>query len=459
MTGRILIKGGTIITMDPEIADLRQGDLLIESGRIVAVGPSIEADDCKRIDAEGMVVIPGLVDAHRHLWYTGVRAWGMDSVFADMVSGLWPKLARHYSPEDLYVCNKVGILEALDNGITTVFDWCHLINTPEHARSALKAHLALPHRAVFALGGSMQRKLAEFDGVVENDDSWDLAREFRQGPLADHDRITLALAIQGPETSSLEITRADIAAARSLDVPISMHIDVLAGRPSKRGVAALHAGGELASDMQFVHCCATDDDEFAMIAEAGGRVAVSPMCEIALGFGEPPIARMLNAGLRPGFGVDAVCAASGDQFDEARTGLLSQRMIATRQRNLSGEVVDEFSQLDYSTRQALAAITSDAAHACWLENEIGSLTPGKAADVVLLRSHALNLSPLSDVVKTLVGNAHGADVDTVLVAGKVVKRGGELLDVDRAAVTAELEAMRDRVFALECAEDIQPPLS
>jgi 5-methylthioadenosine/S-adenosylhomocysteine deaminase len=456
VAARKLLQGGTVISMDAAMGDFRRGDVLIEDGRIAAVGPSIEASECEVIDATGLIVLPGLVDSHRHLWYSGVRAWGMDSVFADMVAGLWPKLASHYTAADLYACNRAGIVEALDQGITTVFDWCHLINSPDHAREALRAHLELPNRAVFAVGGSMSKKLAEFEGEIETEDSWGPAREIREGPLASHELLTMALAVQGPETTPMEVTQADVEVARRLEIPISMHIDVLAGAESKRGIAAMRENGLLGGDMQFVHCCGTSDEELEMIAAVDGRVAVTPMAEIALGFGEPPIVRMRERGLKPSVGADAVCAASGDQFDEARTGLYSQRMAAAQRRVASGRPVDDFSQLGFTAREALETITINAAQACWLEDEIGSLTPGKAADLIALRTGDLNLAPTSDVVKTVVGNAHGGNVDLVIVAGEVVKRDGALTSIDRGAVAAELAAMRDRVYGIENPEGIVP---
>jgi cytosine/adenosine deaminase-related metal-dependent hydrolase len=459
MAARKLLRGGTVISMDAAVGDFRRGDVLIEDGRIAAVAAEVEVEvgDCEVIDTTGMIVMPGLIDPHRHFWYSGVRAWGMDSVFADMIAGLWPKLASHYTAADLYVCNRAGIVEALDQGITTVFDWCHLINSADHAREGLRAHLELPNRAVFAVGGSMSKKLAEFEGEVETEDSWAPAREIREGPLAATDLVTMALAVQGPETTPMDVTRTDVEVARRLEIPISMHIDVLAGARPSRGIAAMHEKGLLAGDMQFVHCCGTGDAEFAMVAAADGRVAVTPMAEIALGFGEPPIVRMREAGLKPSVGADAVCAASGDQFDEARLGLHSQRLAAIQKRVAGGDAVDHFSQLDFTTREALEMITINAAHACWLEDEIGSLTPGKAADVIALRAGDLNLAPTSDVVRTLVGNAHGGNVDTVIVAGEIVKRDGALVSIDTAAIAAELAATRDRIHAIENPEGIAPP--
>jgi 5-methylthioadenosine/S-adenosylhomocysteine deaminase len=455
MPERTLIKGGTIISMDGEVGDLRRGDVLIEDEVIAAVGASLEVADCRTIDAEGMVVLPGLVDSHRHLWYTGVRGWGMDSVMDELINGLWPKLAAHYSPEDLYACNRAAIAEALDQGITTVFDWCHLINSAAHADEALRAHLELPGRAVFAVGGSMTRKLAEFAGETEHEDSWAPARTIREGPLASHPRLSMALAVQGLETTTMEITAADIAVARELEIPISMHIDIQSGKPPGHAIARLREAGLLDADMQFVHCCTTPDEEFRMLAEAGGRVAVSPMAEVSIGYGTPPLARMREAGLKPSVGADAVCVASGDQFDEARTGLFAQRIVGMQRRTRDG-VVDDLGQLGMTTREALETITINAAQSCWLEDRVGSLTPGKLADVILLRGTDLNLAPLSNVVGTVVGCAHGGNVDTVLVGGRVVKSGGALVGIDRDEIVAELAAARDRIFAFEDPEGIIP---
>jgi cytosine/adenosine deaminase-related metal-dependent hydrolase len=433
--------------MDTSLGDLRRGDVLVVDGEIAEVAPMVEVADCDVIDAAGMVVMPGLVESHRHLWYPPIRGSAMDHVLGHMVDVLWPGVAAHYTPDDLYVCTKAGIAEALDNGITTVFDWCHVLNSPDHAAEAVRAHMELPMRAVFAYGASMRRKLDEFEGHVKHADSWAPARRLRENELASHPRLSMALALQGPEATTLEMTEPDVALARELNVPMSMHVGIPEGPPGRRGVATLAQAGLLGPDMQFVHCCATSDDEFRLIADAGAVVTTCPMAELGLSMGTPPIGRMRAAGLPLALGADAVCTASGDLFDEARTGLFYERARRAQARYAQGLAADDASQLGLSAREALEAITINAARACWLDDRVGSLTPGKAADIILLCATDLNLLPLSDAVGTIVCCAHGANVDSVIVGGRIVKRAGVLVDIDIARIEAEVVACRDRLYA------------
>lgn len=176
-----------------------------------------------------------------------------------------------------------------------------------------------------------------------------------------------------------------------------------------------------------------------------------------MGMGAPPTARMRSNGVPVAVGADSVASASGDQFDEARTGLFAERMAAAEGVLQGGAPVGDIGQLGMTAREALESITINAARACWLEDRVGSLTPGKAADVILLDASHLNLAPLSDAIGAVVGSAHGADVDTVLVGGEVVKRDGRLvIDVDRQAVAADLRACRDRLYAFEYSEGLVP---
>ena len=445
---RLLIGGGAILSMDSSIGDHARGDVLIEDGRIAAVAPHIEMEDCDRIDATDMVVMPGLVDAHRHLWYSAIRGVGMDATIQDMVVTYWPQLAAHYSADDLYIATRAGAVDALAHGVTTVLDWCHVINSPDHGPAAVSALRELPFRAVYAYGPSMSRKLGEYEGHVEHGDSWSPARRLRSGTLSSDDaRVTMAMALQGPEFTTLDVTRSDIAVARELEVPMTMHCGIPAGTPPRRAIAALSDAHLLDADMQFVHCCTTGDDEFRRLADVGGRAVACPMAELGMGMGEPPIGRMRSAGLRVAVGCDAVCTASGDLFDEARTALFSERGRHTRERVAAGHETTEAAQLGMTSREALEAITIGGAHACWLGERVGSLTAGKEADVILVRTSDLNLSPIADLVGMIVSSAHASNIDTVIVGGEVVRRGGAFVNVDVRRVQAELLSCRDRLHA------------
>jgi cytosine/adenosine deaminase-related metal-dependent hydrolase len=453
VTDRLLIRGGTIVSLDATLGTLRGGDLLIEDGTIVAVAPRLQAD-AETIEAAGAIVMPGLIDAHRHLWYEIVRGMAMDSSLPALHSTIWATLAVHFTPKDVYLATRAAIVEALDNGITTVLDWCHVINTPEHGAAAVRAHRELPIRTVFAYGTSMRRKLGELEDAPADAAA---VAELDRGALERiagraGKRMTFALALQGPESASMGTTRTEIAIARELGLPMSMHAGIQDGGPPRRAVARLAGAGLLAGDMQFVHCCTSGAGELRQIADAGARIVVCPMAEMALGIGLPPTARARDCGLRPAFGADAVCSASGDLFDEARLALLSERSLRTagaagRPRSAGDGPVP-------STREALDGITIDAARACWLEDRVGSLGIGKRADIVLLRELGVDLGPAADLHAAIVGSARGSNVDTVIVDGEIVKRGGTLVGIDRERIGTALAAARKRLLAKAAAPPV-----
>jgi len=451
--GRLLVKGGTVLSMDPDIGSLRQGDVLVEDGRIVVVAPAVEVEDCEVVDADGMVVMPSLVDAHRHLWYAGIRGGSMDAVLPDIVAAQWGKLGPAFTPGDVYAFTRAGIADCLDHGITTVFDWCHVINTPEHAEAAVEAHKNMPMRAVFGYGGSMDQKVREMEGAEVTND-WShaatlLRREFTE------QRLTMALALPGLDYASLETTTADVAEARHLGVPMSFHLGVPQGGPPKHSLRRMAEAGLLGPDMSFSHCCAVTDEEFEIAAAAGAKLMSCPVVDAATGMGAAPSGRMRRHGLRPCFAADSVVATSGDLFEEARVGLLLDRYEDSLATYAAGGAVETMTGR-LTAREALDAVTTVAAGCCWLDAEVGSLSPGKQADLVLLRATDLNLWPLSNLESALVAGAHGGNVDTVLVAGRVVKRDGALVDVDTDGIRRELVQARDRLYAAAGFNDIVP---
>jgi cytosine/adenosine deaminase-related metal-dependent hydrolase len=223
-----------------------------------------------------------------------------------------------------------------------------------------------------------------------------------------------------------------------------MHVG--GSQPPPEGVRRLSEAGLLGPDMNFAHCCSTTDEELRMMVAAGATATASPTAEMVLGSGTPSSGRMREAGLRLALGADAVAVASGDLFEEARMGLAAERLLRAKEVFAGGANVERVEQMGLSTREALAAVTSGGAHACWLGEEVGSLTPGKRADVILLRTGDLNLFPAGDVAATVVGCATGSNVDTVVLDGRIVKRDGALVGVDVAGIRAAAEAARERVY-------------
>jgi 5-methylthioadenosine/S-adenosylhomocysteine deaminase len=430
------------------VGTLRQGDLLVEDGVIAAVTPRIDAD-AEVIDGAGRVVMPGLVDSHRHLWYETLRGIAMDAVLRDLRVDIWPNLAVSYTPEDVYVATRAAIAEALSNGVTTVLDWCHIINTPEHGEEAIRAHVELPIRSVFGYGASMTRKLDEFEGRFgERAARGEIEKlaSGRGGAL-----MSFALALQGPESTSMQISEQEIGVVREFGFPMTMHVGVQDGTPPRRSVGRLAEAGLLGNDMQFVHCCSTSDEELRQMADAGATIAICPMAEMALAIGVPPTGRAREAGLKPAFGSDAVCSASGDLFDEARLALLGERCLRAQTFFHTNSEVVASEDLGLTTLDVIEAITINGANACWLGSRIGSLTVGKRADIVVLGKLDLSVTSLQDIQAAVVASAHGSNVETVIVDGEIVKRGGALVGIDRGAIGAALARSRERIFATRSA--------
>jgi 5-methylthioadenosine/S-adenosylhomocysteine deaminase len=461
MAKRLLIKGGSVISVDPSIGELRVGDVLIEDDTIVEVAPAIAADDCEILDATGMVVMPGLVDSHRHFWQTGTRADSIDHVFWDLVASQWPKIAAHYSPEDVYATVLAGAADALSAGVTTVLDWCHVVNTPAHAEENVRALREIGIRSRFLYGASMARKLHEFEGEVENEDSWAHARELykREFEGKEDGLLTYGLAIQGPDVTTMEITEVDCAAARAIGVPIAVHVGAPEGPEPMLSIKRMAEAGLLGPDINFAHCCNSTDEELRLLAEAGGTATACPTLDMAFGMGTPVTGRLRDAGLRPAVGVDSVIASSGDMFEELRLGMLYERLRRAQAVFATGTDVKNVGELAFTTREALESGTINGAHAMWLGDQTGSLTPGKKADVILLRATDLNLAPLSDMVGAVVCGANSGNVDTVLVNGKIVKRGGKMIGIDVERVHRLLVEARDRMYAYDDYSGMRPPVA
>lgn len=451
---RTLISGGSLLTLDPSVGDLRVGDVLVEDGRIAAIAPRLEVEDAELIDATDRIVMPGLIDAHRHLWYAGLRGTSVDETWDELVAAVWGKLGPAFTPQDVYAFTRHGIAEALDNGITCVFDWCHVINTPEHAEAGVQAHLDLGMRAVFGYGASMTQKLDEFAGEFQGA-SWGHAEQLHGRYFSSPGRLTMALALQGPEFTTVDVTVRDVTAAREIGVPMAFHVGIPMGPPPRKAVAALAQAGLLADDMSFAHCCNTTAEEFDILAAAGGRPMSCPVVDATLGMGSSPTGLMRERGLAACFTADAVIASTGDMFEEARVGMMLERYDGAKRRFSTGQAVTEHDDR-ISAREALGAVTLQGARCCWLEEQVGSLTVGKQADIVLLNAEHMNLWPATDLLATVVNCAHGQNVDTVLVAGEIVKRDGRLVDVDLAGIRRDTAVSRDRLYAAAGYDNTSP---
>ncbi|WP_433171455.1 amidohydrolase family protein [Actinoallomurus sp. CA-150999] len=436
-----LITGGHLLSMDPDIGDLPVADLLIEDGRIHAVGPHLHAPDAEVIDASGMIVMPGFTDTHRHTWQTAVRHAYADidplQYFAEMLG----PVGAAYTPEDVHVGTLLGALSALDSGITTLVDWAHVMNTPDHADAAVQALAESGIRGVFAHGWPLAPEWTR-DSALRH--PADIRRLRDRWFASDEGLLTLAMAGRGPEMARPQVWLDDLRLARDLGIRTTVHVGAYAHNAGNRAVARIEEAGVLGPDLTFVHCCGCDDDEIAMMADAGASVSLGVHCELnSTGMGDIPLDRLLAAGIRPSLSGDTETKCAGDMFTQMRLLLAYYRSwIGGGHSRLPG------TPPSLATRDVLEFATLAGARAAGLGDRTGSLTPGKQADLILIRTTDLNLAPVTDPTAAVVLAAHPGNVDTVLVGGQTVKRHGRLLTPALPSVLEQAERSRRRVSAV-----------
>ncbi|MEW1646016.1 amidohydrolase family protein [Streptomyces sp. NPDC091219] len=414
---KTLISGGTVVSMDPAVGDLGRGDVLIENGKIADVSERIDAPDAEVIDASDRIVMPGFVDNHRHSWQTAFRGAGADWTFPEWAQAMHGTVKPHYQPEDVYLGTLLGRLEALHSGVTTMLDWYHVAQSPEHEDAGIAALRDVPARSIFCLGAGW--------GSADSVD--DAVRRVR-ADLAGERLVSLAWGLRGPEDTGMDALATELELADELGLRTSLHTG---SDGTQRPIADLHAHGLLRDTTTFVHGNGISDEELRMLADAGSWLSISPDVELKMGFGNPLTGRARAAGLRPTLSVDDVPSAGGDMFSTMRTAFAVQR-------GLDGTL---------NSRDLLEFTTIDAAASCGLDAVTGSITPGKDADIILLRTDDITVFPVADPAGTVVSAGHPGLVDTVLVAGRVVKRDGALVGVDLPALKSRLTASRDRIAA------------
>ncbi|MEV0084879.1 amidohydrolase family protein [Saccharopolyspora sp. NPDC050642] len=435
-----LITNGHVLSMDGAVGELPVGDVLIEDGVIREVAPSIDALGAEVVDATSMIVMPGFIDTHRHTWQTAVRHHYADTdplqYFAEMLG----PVGAGYRPDDVYAGNLLGALSALDSGVTTLVDWSHVQNTPEHSDAAIQALTESGIRGVFAHGWPLAPEWTRDSALGHPQD----IRRLRERYFASDDQLlTLAMAARGPEMARRDVWLDDLRLARELGVRTTVHVGAYAHNAHHRAVAQLRDAGVLGPDITFVHCCRCGDDEFAMIADAGASVSLGVHCELnSPGMGDVPLDRLLAAGIRPSLSGDTETKCSGDMFTQMRTLLAYFRTWMGGGHSRAPRAPESL-----QVRDVLEFATLAGAKAAGLDRRTGSLTPGKQADVILVRAGDLNLAPVSDPAGALVLAAHPGNVDTVLVGGRIVKRGGKLLTADPHRALELARRSQQRVLA------------
>jgi len=438
---RTLLRNGCVLTLDPALGNHRQADVLIEGSKIKAVGPNLAVEDAYIIDATDTIVMPGFVDSHRHIWEGILRNIAPDALLDDYFRDILGVLAPVYRPQDAYAGNLVSAYGAIDAGITTLLDWSHIQNTPEHTDAAIAALQESGLRSVFAYGTPN----LDLGGWWHNSSlkhPRDITRIAKQYFSSQDQLMTLALAPRGPEFTTFEVSKHDWDLAREVAVRISVHVGV--GEAGKHGkLAEMGRAGLLGPDTTYIHCCTLSDDELQMIADTGGTVSLAAPIELQMGHGTPPIQRCLDRGLRPSLSVDVETTMCGDLFAQMRSVLTLQRG-QVNERRLRGET--DLPKI-LTSRDVLGFATIEGAKANGLESKVGTLTPGKEADIIMLRTDRINVLPINDPIGVVVRGMDSSNVDSVFIAGKPRKRHGHLVNVDLDRVTRLAYESRDYVVA------------
>jgi 5-methylthioadenosine/S-adenosylhomocysteine deaminase len=418
-----IIRGASILTMAPTGHDILEGDIHINDGVIAGVGGSISSASAKIIDGKDMIVAPGLVDTHWHMWTSLMRNMA-SNVPGRAYFPLTTAIGNCYEPADMYVATLLSAAEALNAGITTVHDWCHNIRTFDHAINAVRALADAGVRGRFAYGPSRALAATQplaVDGFIRLYDDW---QSYAQGGL-----LTLGLAWRGVQSAqraadgslhstpvSPSVYRLDYDAARARQLPISLHANASA---TDRGhVAALEDLGLLCKGMQLIHCTEISQPEIDAIAARHAVVTVSPYTAMVIGYGVPPLRSFVDSGIPLGLSVDSTpLCGSANPFELTK--------VAQNLYNSSAH-----SEVGMTAERALRLVTVEAARTLGLADRIGTIEPGKRADLILIDKNKLHMSPLTDLHHTVVHSVNIGDIDTVFVDGCMVKRNGKLTCID-----------------------------
>jgi 5-methylthioadenosine/S-adenosylhomocysteine deaminase len=424
---RILLKGGTIVSMDEKVGDLVRGDLLIEGKKIAAIGPDLAAAGAQVIDAQDTIIVPGLVDCHRHSWEAQLRRINPNSpTLADYSNATHLSFAKAYRPQDHYVANYLTAVGCIDAGITCVIDNSHNSRSADHSDAAVEALIDGGIRAVHASGQPNAGDWAhQWPQDLER-----LAKKY----FSSTDQLVTLRMFSGP-------SRDNWALARRLGLRITTEFQ---GLQMAALLDPLAQDKMVGPDNTFNHCGALPEKTWQIFVDTGANINVCPRsdAQYALGEGVCALQHAWDHGIKPGLSVDNETSYSGDMFMEMRVAFYIQRAIA-QNRKFSG---DQNPPKPLMVRDILYCATMGGAHCAGLDDKVGSLTPGKEADLLVIRTDDINLYPSNNAIGTVVQAAERSNVDTVIIGGRIRKYAGKVIGLDMGRLKAMVAESRDHLF-------------
>ncbi|MFI6345452.1 amidohydrolase family protein [Streptomyces sp. NPDC050560] len=425
----VVLRGGTVLPMDDRRRVLENTDVLVVGDRIAAVGTALPVpDDTVAVDATDGIVMPGMIDTHRHMWQTAMRGYGADWTLTQYFVWYYLESGKLFRPQDVYAGNLLAAVEALDAGVTTVVDWSHGLRTVDHADAAVDALRSVPGRFVLAYG-NIQQPPAVWTGAPE-------FRDFVRRRITGDDMLGFQIAFdvtgdpEFPERPAFET-------ARDLGVPVTTHAGVW-GATGDDGIRLMHDNGFMTPQTVYVHAASLSTDSYHRIAATGGSVSVSTESEQSAGQGYPPTWAIRAHGIPVSLSMDTSVWWSGDLFSAMRATLGADRAREHLEAHARGETVTHCA---LRAEQVVDWATRGGARAIGRGHDLGSVEAGRKADLVLLKNEH---SPVSFPVLNPFGHvafqAQRGDVHTVLVDGRVVKHEHRLVGIDLAAVRARTDA-------------------
>ncbi|MFJ2885319.1 amidohydrolase family protein [Streptomyces sp. NPDC087305] len=430
----VVLRGGTVLPMDRARRVLSDTDVLVTGDRITAVGPRLAVPEgTAEIDASDGIVMPGMIDTHRHMWQTAMRGYGADWTLTQYFVWYYLEHGKAFRPEDVHAGNLLAAVEALDAGVTTVVDWSHGLQTVDHADAAVDALRAVPGRFVLAYG-NIQQAPAEWTAAPQ-------FRDFVRRRITGDDMLGFQIAfdVTGdpafPEKPAFEV-------ARDLGVAVTTHAGVW-GATNDDGIRLMHEHGFMTPETVYVHASTLSADSYQRIAATGGSVSVSTESEQSAGQGYPTTWAVRSHDIPVSLSMDTSVWWSGDLFSAMRTTLGADRAREHLEAHAGGETV---THVALRAEQVVEWATRGGARALGREHDLGSIEEGKKADLVLLKNdHSPVSFPMLNPYGHVAFQAQRGDVHTVIVDGRVVKHEHRLLDTDLAAVRRTVERTVDHL--------------
>jgi 5-methylthioadenosine/S-adenosylhomocysteine deaminase len=489
---RYVIRGGSVMSIDPQVGDFARADVLVEGKKILAVGPNLAAGSETVIDATGRIVMPGFIDTHHHQFETALRSFLADGILInDPNSGpsgattyfefILLKFAPVYRPQDVYINELYGGLSQLDDGVTTVHDVSQIHHSPQHSDAAIQALFDTGRRAAF---GYFESAGANILGTNPNNQYPQDAFRIKKQWFSSSEQL-VHMIMGGEVYLGDASTEKSWTIGRKLNLQIAAHILSPFGiRPIMDALCRGQGGDKqdigIGPDNLFIHMTGMSDFAWRKVYDVGAQVSIAFPIEMNMRHGMPPIVRMQSFNLanpskppfEPSLSVDVECTLTADFFTQMRSAMNLQRMLVNQMTLDSPNTVPGSNlpnPLDWglpqtantpywpslpagvpaplTTRDVLRYATINGAKALRLEKKTGSLTPGKEADIIILDATKLNVAPLNQVPGAVVSLMDRTNVETVIVAGKVRKWKGRLLDVDLDRLRGQIEASRDYIFS------------